>query len=409
MKLLVVNYRLPWHPYTADRYTMLHFVKHFSRRHAITLAAFAESADEARHADVLRPYCERVVPVVLPRVRAYANVLRGVASATPLSVWLYHSRRMMETVQQIVAEGDIDLAYVYHLRMGQYLADVHAIPRCIALQPVQILNLQRFKDHTRHPLWKLAYTLEYRRMRRYEPALARQYDRCLLISEKDRQALDPHETLDNVFFNPHGLDPDHFSPEPATQKEPRSIIFHGSLRYQANADAILYFVEAVYPLVKRHVPDVKLYVVGYKPPPAVQALARDPSIVVTGFVEDVRDYLNRAQVAIDPLRVGAGLQNKVLESMAMALPVVATSVANEGIRAVPGEQILLADDPGDFAGHVVRLLQDEVLRRRLGSSARAFVARGWSWEAHYAPLEELFERLVAQRLSARSAYRERIG
>jgi sugar transferase (PEP-CTERM/EpsH1 system associated) len=397
MKLLVLTYRLPWHTYTADRYTMLHFIKHFSQRHAITLVAFAESAEEARQEEVLRPYCERVVPVVLPRYKAYGHVLRGLASATPLSVWLYRSRLMMETVQQIVANGDIDLAYVYHLRMGQYLADVHTIPRCIALQPVQVLNLQRFKDHTRHPLWKLAYTLEYRRMRRYELALARQYDRCLLISERDRGTLDPHGTLDNVVFNPHGLDPDYFRPDPAARKEPHALIFHGSMRYQANVDAIVSFVEAVYPLVKRRVPDVKLYVVGYQPPPPVQALGRDPSIVVTGFVEDTRVYLNRAMVAIDPLRIGAGLQNKVLESMSMALPVVATPIANEGIGAVPGEHILLAERHTEFADQVVRLLQDEGLRQRVGAAARAFVDGQWSWEAHYRPLEELFHSLVAQR------------
>ncbi len=396
MKLLVLTYRLPWHTYTADRYTMLHFVKHFSQQHAITLVAFAESAEEARQADVLQPYCERVVPVILPRRRAYANVVRGLASSTPLSVWLYRSGKMRETVRQIVAQGGIDLAYVYHLRMGQYLADVRSIPRCIALQPVQVLNLQRYKDHTRHPLWKLGYTVEHRRMRHYELALARQYDRCLLISERERRTLDPYGTLDNVFFNPHGLDPDYFTPDPAARKEPHALIFHGSMRYQANVDAIVSFVEAVYPLVKRRVPDVKLYVVGYQPPPAVQALARDPSIVVTGFVEDTRPHLNRAAVAIDPLRIGAGLQNKVLESMSMALPVVATPIANEGIGAVPGEHILVAEGHADFAGQVVLLLEDEALRWRLGAAARAFVSSRWSWEAHYRPLEDLFHSLVAQ-------------
>lgn len=401
MRLLVVTYRLPWHTYTADRYTIYHFLKHFSRRHAITLVAFAESEEEARQADVLKPFCERVVPVVLPPWRAYAQVLRGLASTKPLTVWLYHSKTMLDTIRRIVTEGSVDLAYVYHLRMGQYLADINTLPRCIALQPVQILNLRRFRDHARHPVWKLFYTLEHRRMTRYEPAIARKFDCCLLISEKDRQALDPRGELDNIFLNPHGVDPDYFTPDPDVEKEPHAIVFHGSMRYQANADAILYFVEEIYPLVKRQVPNARLYVVGYKPPPAVRTLARDPSIIVTGFVEDVRDYLNRAQVAIDPLRIGAGLQNKVLESMSMALPVVATPLANEGIGATPGEHLILADTPEDFAAHIVRLFRDETLRQRIGTAARAFIQRHWSWEAHYAPLEDIFEDLVTEYKPAR--------
>jgi sugar transferase (PEP-CTERM/EpsH1 system associated) len=409
MKLLVVTYRLPWHTYTADRYTMQHFVKHFSQRHDITLVAFAESEEEARQAEVLRPMCERVEPVVLPRWRAYANALRGIASNLPLSVWLYRSQSMADTIRQIVDEGSIDLAYVYHLRMGQYLADIDSIPRCIALQPVQILNLKRFKEHTRHPAWKLFYAIEHQRMSRYEPAIARRFDRCLLISEKDRSALDPLGRLDNVFFNPHGVDPDYFSPDPAARKEPHTIVFHGSMRYQANSNAALYFVREIYSLVKDEVPDARLHIVGFKPPPPVRALARDPSITVTGFAEDMREYLNRAQVSIDPLRVGAGLQNKVLESMSMGLPVVASTVANEGIGAVPGEHILLADEPRRFAQHIVRLFRDDAERERLGSAARAFIERNWSWEAHYAPLEELFERLVAERRPARAPQEALVG
>jgi sugar transferase (PEP-CTERM/EpsH1 system associated) len=338
-----------------------------------------------------------VEPIVLPRWQAYAHALRGVVSNKPLAVWLYHSKAMMDAVQRIASEDSIDLAYVYHLRMGQYLEDIGTVPRCIALQPVQTLNLQRFRRHARHPLWKLFYTVEYQRMVRYEPTIARKFDRCLLISDADRRSLDAEGKLDNVFFSPHGVDINYFAANTDVLKEPHAIVFHASMRYRANTDAVLYFVEEIYPRVKEQVPDAKLYVVGYQPPPSVRALARDPSIAVTGFVEDVRAYLNRAEVAIDPLRVGAGLQNKVLESMSMGLPVVATSVANEGIAATPDTHILVADDAETFARHILLLFANKALRRSLGHAARAFVEDRWSWEAHYAPLERLFEQLVAER------------
>ncbi len=395
MRLLVLTYRLPWHTFTADRYTMRHFLQYFSKRHAITLLAFAESQAEACQAATLSPFCERVLPVVLPRWYQCGQAIRGLASAEPLSVWFYRSPAMARAVRKVVTGGTVDLAYVYHLRMAQYLADLRIIPRCIALQPVQILNLQRFKENTKHPLWRALYLLEYRRMRRYEPMIARSFDRCLLISEKDRESLDENGELTNIFFNPHGLDPEFFKPNPQVPKEPCLIVFHGSMRYRANADAITYFCREIFPIIKNEKPQAKLAVVGYEPPAVVRALARDDSVVVTGSVDDVRPYLWRAEVAIDPLRIGAGLQNKVLESMATALPVVATSLANEGIGAKAGAEILLANDPREFAAKVCLLFRDRALARRLSAAGRRFVERHWSWETHYRPLEDLFEELVS--------------
>jgi glycosyltransferase involved in cell wall biosynthesis len=223
----------------------------------------------------------------------------------------------------------------------------------------------------------------------------RRFDRCLVISETDQRELDPDDRLDNIRLNPHGIDPNKFAPAEDAVKEPGALIFSGKMDYDPNVDAAVYFCKDIFPLIKRKRPDAKVYIVGINPKPPVAALARDPSVIVTGFVPDMRPYMDRAQVALDPLRIGAGLQNKVLENMSMGLPLVMTTVANEGIRAKDGRDALIADAPQLFADHVVRLLDDEPLRRQFGAAARDFVVDGWSWEKHFDDLEQIFDELVS--------------
>ena len=165
--------------------------------------------------------------------------------------------------------------------------------------------------------------------------------------------------------------------------------------YAANADAICYFVAKMLPLIRTQLPDVRLAVVGTDATPAVRRLGRDSAIEVTGRVPDLRAWLDRAEVAIDPLRIGAGLQNKVLEGMAMALPMVITSIANEEIGARADEHVLIADDPGAFAAAVVGLLRDRERAAALGGRARRFIVENWSWQKYFDKLEAEFVRLAA--------------
>ena len=402
MRLLVVTYRFPAYTHDAPCNTIYRLVRYLSRRHQVTLVALASSETVAQRRDLVGPYCHRIETVVLPPWRGCLNVGIGLlTSREPIQMPLWRSRMMAERVHQVVREERIELAYGYHLRSTQYLATVKGIPRCVALQPSQVLHFGRRRQHIRNPILRLGYAIEHARLVGYELGIAQQFERCLLISERDRQAIDPRGELTNVFYNPHGVDTDYFQPPAANSREPNTLVFSGVLSIDTNTDAVLHFCRSILPLVRQRVPDVKLYVVGKQPPRAVRALARrDPSITVTGYVEDLRLYLWRARVGIDPLRIGAGLQNKVLEGMAAGLPMVMTGVANEGIGAVPAEQAIVVDKPAEFAAAVVRLLGDAGLRERVARAGRDFVVRRWSWEAHFEPLEQLFYQLVSARTPA---------
>ncbi len=389
MRILVITYRLPVDLCSGDQTTIHHMLKYLAANHEIVLLSMIDSEDMRDRLELVEPYCERVELVRLPRWQSALNCLRAVFSSNPLQIGYFRSNAMFARIRELFETEEFDVAYGYHLRSGQYLEGVTQCPRVLDLKPVQTLNLERMKDHVSNPLKRLLYNIEHRRVQRYEPKLVRQFDRCVVISDIDQQAIDPEGTMDNVALNPHGLDVEKFAPDPAVEKEPGSVIFSGKMSYDPNVDAVVYFHEKIWPLIKTTHPNAKLYVVGANPKPAVTALAQDPSVTVTGFVDDMREYLNRAEVAVDPLRIGAGLQNKLLEGMSMGLPMVATPIANEGIGAVEGRDLLVADSPREFADCVSRLLDSQDTREQMGAAARQFIVDNWTWENYFADLEQM--------------------
>jgi sugar transferase (PEP-CTERM/EpsH1 system associated) len=393
MRLLVAAPRFPWPLDKGDRLTVYNLLQHFGRRHSVALVCFLEPGQDPGWVRELDGVVERLEVVPLRRAGAYARAALGLASRRPLQVHYYYSRAMARRLRSVIEEFRPDLVYAHTIRMAEYLAEERPGPGILAMQISMALNYGRLARHARSPLRRAAYRIEAKRAQRYEPRIAARFDRCLLISEADVAALGSPRP-GNVLINPHGVDFAYFTPTPGAAGEEGRIVFTGNLAYPPNADAAEWFAAEILPRVRREVPGARLAVVGVDPPGRLLALAADPAVEVTGRVPDLRPYLERGLVGIDPLRVGAGLQNKVLEGMSMGLPMVVTSIANEGIGAVPGEEVLVADDPPAFAAAVVRLLQDPGLRRGLGARARRAIEQRWSWEVHFADLERVMLALV---------------
>ena len=396
LDIVVVAPRFPFPLDRGDRLTVYNLLKFFSQRHKVSLVCFLEADQDPGWVSKLEPFCERVVTVPLSKTRVYANSLTGALGSVPLQVRYYADPAMTKAVNDLVATQKPDLLYAHTIRMGQYVEPFHNLPRVLAMQISMTLNYRRLAERAKNLLRKNLYTLEYRKLRAFEGRYARKFDKVLLISPHDLRAIERDAPQDNVFFSPHGVDYDFFAPDPAAKKVPNSLVFTGNMGYTPNVDAARFFYEQIFPSVREQVPDVTWTVVGTNPAPEVAALAADAAVTVTGRVPDLRDHLNRAQVAIDPLRVGAGLQNKVLEGMSTGLPMVITSVANEGIQAPHPDTLLIADEPNMFAQRVVELLQDADKRRRMGEAARAFIIEYWSWEKHFEDLETVLGELVLE-------------
>ena len=234
-------------------------------------------------------------------------------------------------------------------------------------------------------------------MRPYEVAAAADFDRVFLCGPSDIAALERTAPVPNAVVCPHGQDIPPLARVRDATREPGAIVISGVMSTFTNVDAASWFAREIFPRVEARAPGAKFWIVGRNPQRAVQALARPGRVEVTGEVPDVADWLCRAEVAVAPLRIAAGMQNKLVQAMACELAVVATPEANEGIGAAPDEHLLLRSDPQSFADAVVALLGDAERRRQLGQAARRFVESHWTWEAHFEKLEGVLLEVAAGR------------
>ena len=383
MRMLILSPRFPDAAAKADAMTVFRLIRHFSQRHGIYLACFYENEAELEKLPDLKRYCSEVRCVRLKKRKSLWNLARHLVTSLPLQTAYYLDSEMRRAVDDLLERFHPDLAYAHLIRMAEYLKNHREVKRVLALQIAQTLNYRRMIENINVLFYKILYGVEYRKVRRYEPAVIRRFDTCLLISRYDKESLDGHEQIKNVVYSPHGVDVAYYTKRNEVEKE-SAVLFCGVLETPTNLDAALWFYNDIYPLIKQQVPDVRLYLAGRNPRGAIRKIAqRDSSVVVTGFVKDLRPYYERVRVGIDPLRIGAGLQNKLLIGMSMEQPMVCTSVANEGIGAENGKHLLIADDPESFASAVVELLRDEEKANRIGRDAREYVEQFWTWEYHF--------------------------
>ena len=401
MRLLFVTYRFPVYSGDATSNTVFNLVKYFSREHEVSLVGLAPTPFSKESYEKLSAYCKRAEAVPWPKWRGALSAARGLISSEPLQMWYFRSRALAAKVKQVIAEEQIEMAYGYHLRSGQFLANQNSIPRVIAIQPAQILHFGRRYELTHNPAMRAIYGMEYRRLVGYEAELAKKFSSCLLISEKDRNAIDPDHELKNVFYNPHGTDVESFAPPASNLREENSLVFCGAMYMDTNFDAVHNFHQNILPLIWAKQPETRFTIVGKRPPQSVLKLAEDRRITVTGYVDDVRPYLWKASVGVNPIRMAAGLQNKLLEGLSAGLPMVISPEANEGIHAPEGKAVRIGRSPAEFASHVLNLMNNRAEAEDLAVEGMAYVQTHWSWEHHFQSLEEHLRALVAQSQKAR--------
>jgi sugar transferase (PEP-CTERM/EpsH1 system associated) len=400
MNILFVTPRLPYPPYRGDKLRMYNTVRILSRRHSISLLSFIQQENEREYIPALARYCRTLQVVLLPSSRSYLNCLLNIPSSVPFQVAYFYSFKMRDRLKEMLAAERFDIVHAYLIRMAHYVVgDVRAVPTILDLTDSISLYLKTFLDTTRNPLKKFLLFVEWSRMGAYERILSR-FDRCLVCSDLDKKALEEAVPEARLDITPNGVDLGYFRPS-TVAPDPHSIIYTGNMGYFPNTDGILYFYHDIFPHIKERVPDVKLYVVGQKPPGQVKDLARDSNVMVTGLVEDVRSYYLRSAVAICPIRFGAGTPFKVLESLALGVPVVSTAQGCAGLGVKCGRDILIADEPGEFAARVVELMEDRALWNTLSANGREFVEREHDWEDIVSRLEGIYGEVLDEWASRR--------
>ncbi len=378
MRILCLTSRLPYPPNRGDRLRALNFIKHLSREHELSLVSFIADESEREHLETLKSYFQDVQVVHMSSRQSALAVLLNLWRREPLQTLYYRSQAMQQLVDQILVKNHFDTVYVHLFRMAPYVLGWSDSYRIMDLTDVISKEVVRSLPF-RGPASRLVYSFDRSRIERYERFIARAFEETWLISEADRHVLANDCPAANIRVIPNGVDAEAFYPT-GQPGQPNSLIFVGHLRVFHNVDAVTHLVQEVLPLIRRQIPGCTLEIVGASPSPQIQKLADDPAVTVTGFVPDLNAHLNRAAVFVAPLRFAAGVQNKVLEAMSTARPVVTTAIVASGLGARPGHELLVADEPQATADQVIALLRDGDLRARIGQAGQAFVRARYTWE-----------------------------
>ncbi|MFQ5614638.1 MAG: glycosyltransferase, partial [Anaerolineae bacterium] len=373
------------------------------RGHRVTLATLWRGAAEQTALEALGKLGIDLLARPLPRRRSLANCLAALPSSTPLQAVYCWQPALQQALDRLPATEDFDVVHVEHLRGARYGLALRGRGVPIVWDSVDCISylFEQAVAHSRSPFGKWITRLELNRTRRYEGRLVDQFDTVLVTSEIDRQALiqlekiqNPKSKIQNLLVLPNGVDLTYFTAN-GRQPEADTLVFSGKMSYHANVTMALHLVQDIMPCIWAERPAVKLTLAGQNPPPPVQALGQDPRVTVTGYVPDIRPYLQQAAVAVAPSVYGAGIQNKVLEAMACGLPVVATERAIAALGLQPGRDLLAASEPAAFAGQVLRLLADPDLRRTIGGNGRRYVQSHHAWPQMGARLEEIYREVAA--------------
>ncbi len=390
--LLFLAHRLPFPPNKGDKIRSWHLLRYLSDRFRVHLGAFIDDDDDWQYTGYVNTLCasSRILP--LRTVYVKLRCLCGLLSGEPLSVRVYRSRSMRDWVAQVIREYRIQNVLVFSSAMAQF---VPASIEGLKVMDFVDVDADKWRQYASGKNWPFSwiYERESRYLLRYDRAIAEQFDRCFFVSEAEAglfKNLAP-ESRDKVDYFGNGVDTEYFSPDrkypnPYGQGGP-VLVFTGAMDYWPNVDAVVFFARRVFPLVQAEIPNARFYIVGSRPATAVQALQKTAGVVVTGRVKDIRPFLQHAALPVAPLRIARGVQNKVLEAMAMDKPVLATPLAIGGIPQSNAADILVAEDPRDLAGQAVQSLNRG--DRNNDRANREFVLRNHNWSRNLQKLDDI--------------------
>ena len=383
MRILWVKVAGLWPLNTGGRLRSFHILSELSQRHRVILAATHGPGDDPQGLAAALPQCERVlsVPYAPPQrgsPRVLPTLLRSWPSPYPLHFWRWRAPALRREVMRLLAAGDVDLCVADFLHATPNVPLAGPVPVAVFAHNVEHMIWQR-QCRVEPRAWRRALLeVEWRKMRRWEARACAQAAVTVAVSESDRDALAALAPGARVSAIPTGVDPAYYAPNGAREARAQ-LVFTGSMDWYPNEDAIVHFLDAILPAIRREIPETGLTIVGRNPTLRLREAAARAGAYVTGTVDDVRPFIAEGTVYVVPLRIGGGTRLKIFEALAMGKAVVSTSLGAEGLPLAPGVHFLRADDPAEFARGVIALVRDPARRKALGTAGRRLVEERFSW------------------------------
>lgn len=401
MRILFVCHRFPYPPNRGGRIRPFNMIRHLSATHEVTVAALTRSTRELEGVAGLKRHCAKVLTAHVGPLASGLRMLARLPTATPSSFGFFHSPQLAALIRSEVETGSYDLALGHCSSIAPYLTSA-PLTKILDFGDMDSQKWLAYADRKPLPI-ALGYRLEGYKLERRERELAACFDLCLCTTAAELATLRGLGTARSSDYVVNGVDADYFTP--ATQPYDRDLIcFLGRMDYYPNQECIFRFCAEVWPQLRARRPGLRLSIIGARPSGSVRALGELPGVTVTGSVDDVRPHARRAALSVAPLTIARGTQNKILESLAMGVPVVCSTVAAAGVDAVPGEHFLTASRPTEYIDVIMRLLDDPTERARFGSAGRARMLSHHDWSVSMRRLQDLIAECVAGRQPpARSA------
>ena len=376
MKIFVLLSRIPYPLEKGDKLRAFNQIKCLAKRNEVVLCALNDDpkVDEQAAFRALQPYCLSVTFVKISKF----DILRGLVSAffrgKPLQCGYFYNRKAAKKVVKLVEKHKPDMLFCQLVRTAEYIRFLN-IPKAIDYQDVLSMGMKR-RAETSSFLKRAVFDMEYRRLKRYEADIFDDFDVKTIICKADRDLID-HPDREKILIVPNGVDHDFFKPMEHEKKY--DLVFTGNMSYAPNVNAVEYMAEEVLPIVWRTLPDVRFYVAGATPDPRIRRHASD-RIIVSGWLDDIRTAYAESSVFIAPMRIGTGLQNKLLEAMSMRLPCITTPLANGSLGAEEGREILVGANAEELAQHIITLLSDKEKATEMAQAGNDFVCRVYDWD-----------------------------
>jgi sugar transferase (PEP-CTERM/EpsH1 system associated) len=395
MKLVFLSQRVPYPPDRGDRISTYHYLRHFlDKGFRIRVGCFAESEHDVAAAAQLAGMVEEVAAPRISRRLRKLTCLRGILTGEALTLPFFRDSRLTSTVRRWHRDDPPDAIFVYSSSMAQY-----APPRRPDGGPVRVIQFAELDSDkwgqyalSRRGARRWIYLREERALLKFERHVAREFDLSMVVSEVERELFERRIRGIRPVVLPNGVDVEHFQSRVDERDETRALIFTGIMDYEPNVDGVLWFVREGWPSIRANFPDAVFYVVGGSPCAEIRALNGRDGLVVTGRVDETPPWFDRASVAIAPLRIARGVQNKVLEAMSMGLPVVATTQAVQGLGEILPGILCVVPDMQSLIGSTLDLLRHPKEARAMGKRAALWVRENFRWNAMFARLDAALER-----------------
>ena len=393
MRILYLCHRFPFPPKRGGKIRPFNMIRHLGERHDVHVVSIARTDAEAAEGEGLAPFCARYRMARVDDRMQWLLMIGALPTLTPSSLKYFHSPQMARYVRDELAREEFDLIFVHCSSVARYVEHVRRIPKILDFGDMDSQKWLEYSHFKPFPL-SLGYALEGHKLEREERRLARRFDLCTATTRAEWETLDRYGTGVPSDWFPNGVDADYFAPT-GEPHDADTITFVGRMDYYPNQECMFEFCAKTLPLLRARRPGLRLLIVGADPTPAVQRLGAADGVTVTGSVPDVRPYLRRSALMVAPLNIARGTQNKILEAMAIGLPVVTSRVAAGGVDALDGEHFLVAATPGECAAAVERILSDPALRQRLSAAGRERMLSHHAWNKSMRRLDDIIDRCVS--------------